>query len=557
MRTAKFQNNYFRRLLFLAMASVGLFSSCSDKLTENPYSSYDSDNFFTSPTHLNFAVMGVYEVQSDQATYGQNMMVYDCDDDISFIQGAALGHVARDLGHYNIYPSHVWLESTWGLLYTGIDRANNILAKYQQVPMANLQDTINVKRYVAETKALRASCYFDLVRLWGDVPLKTNYSTATDNFQLARTDRELVYDQIVKDMTEAIPDLPWYNSAGTYDGRLTKGAVMGLLARAYMYRAGYSLHQNGQMSRPDNYLEYFKQAKNWTDSIIQSGKHSLNPSYERIFRNQCEYVLEPKECLYEVQFYNLTGQIKHSSTMGTYNSPPCDINSIYGRANSFIKTMGIFADKFETGDLRRRVAIGDSSITSTSNNKPIAVARKGSFNWSPGKWRRWWVKGKPKDNNNTDVNVPVLRYADILLMNAEARNELGNGPDAVAIEDINQVRRRAFGKASTTADATVDKKLTDFNYSTFTDYIRLERARELCFEYLRRSDLIRWNILGSTITATATAIQADIAAGKSSNWTWLAGQYFTPNKHELYPIPSREIRETGGALIQNPGYPNQ
>jgi hypothetical protein len=544
-------------MLLLFAAGAVVMVSCSDLLTEKPYSVYSSDDYFSSLSHLNYAVLGVYEVQSEIESYGQYMMVYDNDDDISFIQGASLGHVARDLGHYNVYPSHSWLESTWGLMYKGIDRANTILAKYNQVPLTSASDTATMKRYVAEAKALRAFCYFDLVRLWGDVPFKTDYSTASDNFKIARTDREIVYDQIISDMTEAIPNLPWYDAMGTYDGRLSKGAVMGLLARTYLYRAGYSLRQNGTMSRPDNYLEYYKQAKNWTDSIIQSGKHSLNPSYERVFRNQCEYVLEPKECMYEIQFFDPTGQAKHSSNMGTYNSPPCDISSVYGRANSFIKTMGIFYDKFETGDLRRRVAIGDSSITATSNNKPVAVSRKQSYNWSPGKWRRWWVKGTPKDNNNTDVNVPILRYADVLLMNAEARNEINNGPDATAIEDINQVRRRAFGKAAATPDATVDKKLSDFNYDSFTTYLRLERARELCFEYLRRFDLIRWNILGSTITATAAAIQADITAGKSNNWTWLASQYFTPNKHELYPIPSREIRESGGAIIQNPNYPNQ
>ena len=89
---------------------------------------------------------------------------------------------------------------------------------------------------------------------------------------------------------------------------------MGLLARAYLFRAGYSLHQDGKMKRPDNYKEYYKRAKEVCSELITSHHHSLNPSYERVFRNVCEYKLEPKEVMYEVQFYNPTGGTEHTGT---------------------------------------------------------------------------------------------------------------------------------------------------------------------------------------------------------------------------------------------------
>lgn len=162
---------------------------------------------------------------------------------------------------------------------------------------------------IAEAKLLRAICYFDLVRMWGDVPLKLTASNKTENFAVTRTDKELVYDQIITDMEEAIKDLPWYNEVSSYEGRPSKGAAMGLLARAYLYRAGYSLHQNGKMERPEKYLDYYKKAKEVCAELINSHRHKLNNSYEKVFKNVCEGIMDPSEVMYEVQFFNPSGRL--------------------------------------------------------------------------------------------------------------------------------------------------------------------------------------------------------------------------------------------------------
>lgn len=162
-------------------------------------------------------------------TYGHFMLVNDCDTDLSHIKGSGTGHTARDLGHYNIYTSHNWLEEAWGYYYTGIDRVNRIMANKERVDLPDEASQVTFKRLIAEARLLRGICYFDLVRMWGDVPLKLTASDKTENFAVTRTNREEVYQQIVDDMEAAVTDLPWYNEVSSYEDVQLKGLLWGYL----------------------------------------------------------------------------------------------------------------------------------------------------------------------------------------------------------------------------------------------------------------------------------------------------------------------------------------
>lgn len=220
-------------------------TSCLDQLEEETYGKYSADTYFDTTGKMEMAVNGIYETFSSITTYGQYWQVYgDCDTDIAHVKGAGTGHVARDLGHYNAYAEHSWLQSSWELYYQGIDRANTILDQKDNVVINGESDQLVFNRLVAQTKCMRAMCYLDLVRLWGDVPLKLDPSKDGDNFKLPKTDRDEVYAQIITDLKEAIPGLLWCDDSNQKGERLSKGAAMGLLARAYLFRGGYSLYQD-------------------------------------------------------------------------------------------------------------------------------------------------------------------------------------------------------------------------------------------------------------------------------------------------------------------------
>lgn len=528
-------------------------NSCSDFLSEKTYDFYAEEDFYSNISELELAVNGAFEVLSQKMTYGHFMLVTDCDTDLSHIKGSGTGHTARDLGHYNIYTAHTWIQEAWMYYYSGIDRVNRIMKNAERVALPDEQAIADYNRLIAEAKFLRAICYFDLVRMWGDVPFKLTASNKTENFCVEKTDREIVYDQIIKDFEEAAEFLPWHDEVTQYEGRPTKGAALGLLARSYLYRAGYSLRQNGEMERPNNYMDYYKKVKEVCAQIIESHHHTLNDSYERVFRNVCENIMDPSEVMYEVQFYNPSGEDEHSSKIGSYNSPEIDRNSSYGLGNSFIKTTHFAYDLYEVGDLRRETAIATFKIDAQDN--VIEIPRNQSYTWAPGKWRRNWIPGPPKDLENMDINFILLRYSDILLMYAEAVNEVEGHLDDLGLECLNQVRRRAYGFLPMIANTEIDFSTTDFaSPQDVRDYIMLERARELCFEGFRRFDLIRWNKLAEVLAAFADKFNAAVNDGTLKNYVWAAGNYFQAGKHELYPIPEYEIRETKGTLKQNPRY---
>lgn len=513
--------------------------ACEDSLTETPYSFYSVNTFFKNVNQATMSVMGIYEVLGQLDTYGRSSsMAYAVDNDQDYMRGASLSGNQRLVAHYAVTPAHSWIQTSWQLYYQGIDRANLAIRKIEEMELfenGSESEKSELRRLLGEALFLRGLIYFDLVRFWGDVPFKTTPTALGDDLRLPRTNREEVYDQIVADIETAIPLLP-EASKKKNDERVGKGAARGILTRILLARGGYSLQMNGQTTRLPNYKDYYAKALEQTSAIIASGEHSLNPSYEEIFRNYCSLKLEPKESMFEIAFFNVNGNDQNSSIVGTWNSPLTDINSPYGRANSFINTHPLFYRSFETNDLRRDVAVATFQVNAQGQEIPMTGNRDAE--WAPGKWRRNWQGTSPKNPNNTDINWVMLRYSDVLLMHAEASNELKGGPDADAYNAVNLVRRRA-GLPDLEAG---------LSQSAFFEKIVVERGHELCFEGWRKFDLIRWNRLGDYLRRT----QADLRTYRN-NFPYIAGQQFADGKHELFPIPQREM-DQNSALVQNPGY---
>lgn len=537
------------------LAIICVTSSCEGLLEEKLYNNYSSDSYFTNVDMTLMAVNSVYFTYTQRALCGQAYLAYDNDTDITFINGTAYnsGNEWRDISHYYITPTISWLEKTWMSLYEGINKANVILEKAVDVPTTNETEEKELKRMLAETKVLRAMFYFDLIRLYGDVPFRTTEAKLTDNFKVAATDRYEIYDYITNDMVSAIEDLPWYDEVGI-DSRITKGAAMALLVRMYMFQGGYSLNSNGEMVRKDNYKEFYQKALDVSAQLIESGKHELNPSYEQIFKNHCNYILEPKESMFEADFYDIEGNVNGpGGYMGTWNAAVVAAGIMgkagcYNRANAFVRTMNQHYLKYEDGDNRRDVNVvryqikNDGSVSTYKDNA--------SQNWGLGKWRReYQTDDQWKDMNLTHINYVFIRYADVLLMRAEALNEINNGPTTEAVELVNKVRRRAFGKdISTVSDIDIPNTMSKNEFFT---YLTEERARELCYEsMIRRQDLIRWNLLSTKIAETSQFCKDNTSLVTLS---FVASDNYTTGKHELYPKPARELRENP-LLEQNPGY---
>lgn len=526
---------------------ISILNSCEDQLDIDPESYYVKENLFGDVNQAELSVKGIYSVFSKTETYSHLISLnYPLDNDISYMKGTGFTNDNRRIAHYGLNPSVSYIEKTWRELYKGIEYANVAIENISAMDMfsnGSDEEKSDLNALIGEAKFLRAFIYFDLVRLWGDVPLKLTSTKVSDDFNIPRTKRDLVYDQIIKDLRDAKMLLS--TNTRIQNDRANMGAVRGYLVRVLLYKAGYYLDQDGVRKRPSDYKKYLKEAAIEAKEMIDLNKYNLLDSYEEVFRNLAEFKQDPTENLFEIAFYNVAQGRANSGVICTWNSPRVDAG-VYGRANAYVLVRPSFKNEFSDDDKRRDVAVAEFNINKHGTKKKIS-ANKPKY---PGKWRRDWIKEPALDKNNTNVNWCTLRYADVLLMFAEAVNEVRDDlPKTVSLQDafqaINKVRNRA-------GLSDID---TSISQSEFSLIIKQERKLELCFEGWRKYDLIRWNQLGEKLRETQDLLNKNYSSSNiyGNVVGYMVGKTFTENKDELLPIPQRDCDENE-MLTQNPNF---
>lgn len=576
--------------LLILVASV---TSCKEYLEVDPVSSFGPDYVFSNVTNATKSILGVYSALGGDQGYGIRVsLYYPYDNDEMMGQGGTPypDNERRDIAHFNVQPSNTQLANPFNQMYTGIERANICIYYIPRMEMYNTgtdAEKRDLRRLHGEALTLRAQFYYELIRNWGDVPAQFLPSSFEETLFKSKTNRDEIYDKIIADLEEASALVPWRGEPGsTSDERITQGAVRALRARIALARGGYSLRVDKTMQRGANHLAYYQIARDECNAIIQKGVHQLNPSYQAVFKEAlCAHRTEPVgEVLWEVA---MTGgnSANGDSKLGYYNGPRWD-----NRGNGALTILPTYFYSFDANDKRRDVMCAPYNINA---NNTIAGRRLADM--VDGKFRRDWIVN-PNALTSTaqyfGVNWPMIRYADVLLMFAEAENELNGGPTSAGIEAFERVRLRAFGDASLIGTTPTD-------YTGFFDALMKERSLELGGEGIRKYDLIRWNLLGTRIDQTKAALAA-MAAGQapydqlpttmyyengstSLNWlnsfytpspstaptnstavTWIHSDIstvilpfyaiaFTPGKSELLPIHTTII-DANPNLSQDYGY---
>lgn len=558
-----------RYILFAAAAVIAMgMVSCEDTLTEKPDSYYDKDTYFDSDSKAEMAIYGIYSSISNFNHYGQNEMATPASDDTYFINGTTPDNTRRDIAHYMVTPGNSWLANIWKYDYQGIDRANLAIDGIERMAAFSTDSTL--RQLDGEAHFLRAFQAFDLVKYWGDVPFKTTYSQSYSSAFTARVPRDTIYDTIFSDLEYAIAHLPWATAASSPE-RAMQGAARALLMRACLQRAGYSLHMDGKLSRPDDTKRkaYFQKVVEQWEAFQKNGYHGFyDGTYEDFFKTFSQLALNSKESLFEVAFdYNSAK--RNGGLWGTYNGPqvaapvldnPSDASKYMGRANAFFRVVPEWYNFFDENDSRRDVMICRYRYDWNKTTKQQVKSKTlGKTTWYPGKWRREWMALGFEDPNNTDVNFCPLRYGDVVLMAAEAYNELGQTAEAWKL--INMVRQRAGAPTvsdSNYADIYKAPKVYDLPFiddSSEQGKVRTalywERGFELAFEGQRKFDLIRWGVLKDALTLFGEKSAVNTSRSKA----YPAYINFVSGKHELFPIPLGEMQSNGKLEgKQNPGY---
>ena len=519
-----------KKYIVTGLIIITPFYSCEDYLTVNPVSSFGPDYVFSNVGNATKALYGVYACLGGDQAYGIRIsMYYPYDNDEMMGQGPGnADNERRDIAHYNVQPINTQLANPFNQLYRGIERANiciDNIPKMEMYSSGSESQKNELKRLYGEALTLRAQFYFELVRNWGDVPAQFIPSSFATDLFLTKTDRDIIYDQILSDLEVAATLVPWRTEVPAEE-RVTQGAVRALRARIALAAGGFSL-RGTQMTRRTDYLDLYTIARDETKAIMDAGQHQLNPSFEAVFKDAvCAQTFEPNgEIIWEV---GMTGgsSATGDSKLGYYNGPRAN-----GKGNSALTVLPTTFYAFDPEDTRRDVTCVIYNVNVNKNQAATSLA-----SISDGKYRRDWISPDAFESQAQyfGLNWVMIRYSDVLLMYAEAENEL-NGP-TLAYDAINQVRRRGFGKPVNTPDAIVDVP-AGLTKTEFFDVIVKERMLELCGEGLRKYDLIRWNLLGSRLTEVKQEM-ADLIAGNPPYENVPRVMYYQPDLPTLNWVTS-------------------
>ncbi|MBQ8500861.1 MAG: RagB/SusD family nutrient uptake outer membrane protein [Bacteroides sp.] len=527
-------------------------SSCS--LDETSYTEIEKSAYMNNAEEAENVLLGVYRNMVQDGIYGFHLSLYfTLPSDIAKVEGSSTDGLR--LIPSNAYTSsQTEIATTWANLYNAIYDTNSFIETLsQRIDSYNEANYKLAAVYMAEARCLRALYYFELVRWFGNIALMTNTAQSTQHpSTFEQADPVDVYKFIEADLLYAIDILPYAvddNLRSSNDFRFSKGAALGLLAKVYATWAG----------APINDTSKWEAAAKTAKILVESGKHHLLDDYQQLWKNTCNGVWDENESLIEVSFYApVTSSGDPVGRIGKWNGVAASgIKGVRNAGNWRVIPTFLYNWKDHEYDKRWNLSYADYKYTDTSKTKvPIAtnskledafledakddLKKKYMANVCPRKWdTEEYVEDANYlvEANLSNINWYILRYADVLLLYAEALNEWKQGPTNEAYEAINIVRRRGFGLPIETASTLSDLE-TGMSYSEFQQAVRDERAYELAFEGHRRQDLVRWGIYYESIRQTAQDLV---------DWYTMGDQYYVcvdhtkKNKHELLPIPLRDL----------------
>lgn len=498
-----------KKIIYTVFVLIGItvISSCKDVLDAPTKSSLDESVIFSTPGLAEGAIAGIIQSFGETNSYrGRFLVFYGLNTDTEV--NNSLKTTTDDKSRLSNYDANVnnsqmnTDNNVWAKLYEGIERANLAIRGIRTY--GKIESNPQMAQLLGEILTLRAVLYNDLIKGWGDVPARFEpISTATT--YLARSDRDIIYKQLLKDLDEAASYLPWPNETAITSKveRVSKAFAKGMRARIALAAGGYAQRLDGTVRlSTDPELAKDKMyaiAKKECVEIIDSKKLRLL-GFEEVFRKLNEEGgAAGLESIWEIPFSEGRGRVifdlgvKHLKTDQYTGQNKGGTNGVNP----------IMLYEYDTDDVRRDVTVvpyewdgGDG--TKGAYQVPTTLGRL-YF----GKYRYEWMKRRVTSTNDDGLNWLYMRYSDVVLMAAEAINEL-DGPGA-AVPYLKMIRDRAFPANPTKVNtyiATVSGSKT-----AFFDAIVNERALEFTGEMIRKSDLIRWNLLGTKLAEAKTKLQ--------------------------------------------------
>lgn len=559
-------NNSFLIIIYILSSSLILLTSCEDFLSKEVLGSSTDDAYYTTKYQLQTGLNATYDVlQMNLFNECEWRFGESCADDV-WGSDEGLSSQMGQLVQFRFNTSNEWIANRYTINYKGIHRANQVIANVHKVQLVDndYSSYKTVREILGQAKFLRALFYFNLVKTYGGVPIRPEKETV-DNFVVARSSAAEVYTYIEKDLREAAIMLPAsYPSSDA--GKATEGAAVALLMKVLMYQTtpgeksdkweeivklgeffvdGFSM-TFGDILKFENYTEEWdslrvnlwfkpKELNKSTDpyettattlpqlnniySLAYTNFYGVSISYIDQFFQTGEYC---KGSIFEVNFKESADGSNGDTNEGT---PIFD--QMYSTSPVFFTNEGIIQSIFSS-DSRRVYLIGHQQYTPDGDLCQCGSGRYVSLKWYTP------IKERPLYGEDNGKNRRLIRYADVVLMYAEALNECGFGE-----RSLNQLNKTKAQANTINGSSTL---YIGGGYGEMRDQIWKERRIEFCFEWDRFFDLVRQKRAASVIKAYGA-----LRANKR-------GYYFREGVNEIFPIPQNEIDISNGVVEQNPGY---
>lgn len=529
-----------KNILVIGLISLTL-ASCNDFLDVESPSSYSEEFVFSQKTEINRALNGVYASILVNDLYGkafQRSFILNSDVEMMISSTNVATH--NSYARFDCDDQGSEINKYWQAAYKAIEDANRFIYNLENSPLYNEEDA-EIMQMMGEAKCIRAMVYHDMVVMFGDIPFTFRpASQLGGDYVIPIMDRKEIQDNLINDLKAIAPKMS--SSASVTVERASQEFAYALIARIALTAGGYSLHPDknnpksyGVMSRPENYQDYYRIAKEYTNLVISSGSHSIGTSYKDVFLKESNFELISKgDPIFEIPFAKEstgeTGNIQGPTS--TANEGQTLGKNVWGAADGNGRLNAFYRYSFDEKDKRRDFVNGLWYYGNSTNNvSQDSCLIRSDYTVHNNKWSKLWANAGQflnTSSGSTGINFPYMRYADVLLMNAEAINEL-EGPTKEAQESLRQVRSRAFddqGAVNTYVTNAASSK------EKFLQAVLDERKWEFAGENIRWRDLVRNNLYSQEVVysflrylsvamsnaGTYTGFEDDIAEHDGSNY---------------------------------------
>lgn len=545
------------KIMALAVGAAGL-ASCSDFLEQTSPSELNNESVYNSTYYTGLRVNKLYGELAQDQTYSQYIpIIWGLNTDCELVDGLGSDatNTTSERGNMNYNMSPAWgnIAKLWDAMYEIIEDANLTLEGIDGSTLlsAGGSEQKAMERYKGEALTLRAMVYFDLIRFFGDVPMKLESSQSDlSNAYLSKTDRDVIMDTLMVDLKQAIEYLPWADEVSTYTTEhVTKGYAHALLANIALTRAGWAIREKAkdgyetasysdatyptQRCDAATRAELYKLALEHLSAIITNGTHRLNPSVENqwYLLNQLELDKTYHENIFEMPM-GLGVSSELGYTIGVRVNGATTEYGVKGNSSGKMKLTAPFFYSFDKKDLRRDITCAQVQLGAENGVTKESMLGNAPFGIYVGKWDVRKMSEQIRQSAiatgnakwTTGINVVRMRYPQVLLMYAEVMNELA-GPDGSYAGDAGLSARQALAQVHTRAFADADKADAEAYINAIPgtkealfDAIVDENAWELAGEGMRKFDLIRWNLLAEKIQEFKDAYESELWDESNPNY---------------------------------------